>query len=370
MLKPFIATAILLSSGWATAAEPPLTAARYAQQLGVGMDVDWARTERGIREFDPLVVRDFQAKGIHHVRIRVAGEPTEARLIHLRKLVEACEQYGVIPIIAYQADEYKNDPKADTEKEVINWWIAVAHYFGQRSPLLGFDLIYEPADKLNHNVASLNRVYEKAIKDIHAIDASRMIFIAPRLRAAPEDLSSLKLPAHSQNYLLAEWHIFPWGPLKTNGKYPWTSGTAAEKAAIRNRINAALHWQQKTGHVSWVGGWGVGESKSLTPTASQMAFATFMACELQQANIPYAINADVQFYDGEEGAWRPAPERLLQAMIAPVCEKPGEKPGHHAVKPAVRDARHATPAAASTAKSAAPSGSSVSLNSPARSAAS
>ena len=54
------------------------------------------RTERGIREFDPLVVRDFQAKGIHYVRIRVAGEPTEARLIHLRKLVEACEQYGVI----------------------------------------------------------------------------------------------------------------------------------------------------------------------------------------------------------------------------------------------------------------------------------
>ncbi|CDL34510.1 Putative periplasmic protein [Enterobacter hormaechei] len=27
--------------------------------------------------------------------------------------------------------------------------------------------------------------------------------------------------------------------------------------------------------MSWVGGWGVGESKSLTPTASQMAFATF-----------------------------------------------------------------------------------------------
>lgn len=163
---------------------------------------------------------------------------------------------------------------------------------------------------------------------------------------------------------------FPRGPLKTNGKYPWTSGTVAEKAAIRNRINAALHWQQKTGHVSWVGGWGVGESNHLTPTASQMAFANFMACELQKAKIPYALNADFQFYDGEEGAWRPAPEPLLQAMIAPVCEKPGEKPGHHAVKPAVRDAGRATPAAASTAKSAAPSGSSAGPNSPARSAAS
>lgn len=359
MLKPFITAALLLASGWACAAEPPLTAARYAQLLGVGMDVDWARTERGIREFDPLVVRDFRAKGISHVRIRVADEPTEARLIHLRKLVEACERYGVIPIISYQADAYKNDPKADNEKEVINWWIAVAHYFGQRSPLLGFDLIYEPADKLNHSAASLNRVYEKAIGDIHAIDANRMIFIAPRLRAAPEALSSLKLPAHSQSYLLAEWHIFPWGPQKSNGKYPWTSGTAAEKAAIRSRISAALRWQQKTGHVSWVGGWGVGESNHLTPTASQMAFATYMACELQKAKIPYAINADFQFYDGEEGAWRPAPEPLLQAMIAPGCEKPGEKPGHRAVKPAARDAGRGTPAAASTVKSAAPSASSV-----------
>ena len=189
-----------------------------------------------------------------------------------------------------------------------------------------------------------------------------MIFVAPRLRAAPEDLSSLKLPAHSQNYLLAEWHIFPWGPLKNSGKYPWTSGTAAEKAAIHNRINTALRWQQKTGHVSWVGGWGVGESNHLTPTASQMAFSTFMACELQKAKIPYALNADFQFYDGEEGAWRPAPEPLLQAMIAPVCEKPGEKPGHHAVKPAARDAEHATPAAASTVKSAAPSASSAGPN--------
>nr|WP_277932305.1 cellulase family glycosylhydrolase [Enterobacter sp. I4] len=353
---------LAIASGWACAAEPPLTAARYAQLLGVGMDVDWARTERGIREFDPLVVRDFRAKGITHVRIRVAGEPTEARLIHLRKLVEACRQYGVIPIVAYQADGYKNDPKADTEKETIGWWIAVAHYFSHSYPLLGFDLIYEPTDRLNHNLASLNRVYEKSIKAIHDIDPQRMIFIAPRLRAAPEDLSSLKLPAHSQSYLLAEWHIFPWGPLKINGRYPWTSGTAAEKAAIRNRITTALRWQQKTGHVSWVGGWGVGESQSLTPTASQMAFATFMACELQQAKIPYALNADVQFYDGEEGAWRPAPEPLLQAMIAPVCEKPGEKPGHRAVKPAARDVKHATPAAASIAKSAAPSGSSANLN--------
>ncbi len=53
----------MLTSAVVYAKPMPLTAARYAQQLGVGMDVDWARTERGIREFDPLVVRDFKAKG-------------------------------------------------------------------------------------------------------------------------------------------------------------------------------------------------------------------------------------------------------------------------------------------------------------------
>lgn len=353
MLKPLISL-LLLTSAAVCAAEPPLTAARYAQQLGVGMDVDWARTEQGIREFDPLVVRDFKAKGLTHVRIRVAGEPTEARLIHLRKLVEACEQYGVIPIIAYQADEYKKDPSAGNEQEVVNWWVAVAHYFRQRSPLLGFDLIYEPAEKLNHNQASLNRVYDKTIRAIHAIDPQRMIFVAPRLRAAPEELSSLKLPPQSQNYVLAEWHIFPWGPLKNNGKYPWTSGTGAEKAAIRARINTALHWQQKTGHVSWVGGWSPGETIKNTPSSSQVAFARFMACELNRAKIPYAINTDMQFYDGEEGAWRPLQESLLNTLIAPECENPGDKPGHHVLKPPAPDGTHVTPAVTSTPKSAAP----------------
>lgn len=349
MLKPLIAL-LAFTSFTLYATQPVLTAERYAQQLGVGMDVDWARTEQGIREFDPLVVRDFHAKGISHVRIRVAGEPTEARLIHLRKLVEACEQYGVIPIIAYQADEYKNDPSASNEKEVTNWWVAVAHYFSRSAPLLGFDLIYEPAGKLNHDLVSLNRVYDKTIRTIHAIDPQRMIFIAPRLRTAPEDLANLKLPPQSQSYVLAEWHIFPWGPVKNNGKYPWTSGTAAEKTAIRTRIATAVRWQQKTGHVSWVGGWATGETSKNPPSSSQLAFATFMACELKKANIPYAINADTLFYDGEEGTWRPAQEPLLITMITPDCEKPG----HAGVKSPVPGEKNAPPAAASTVKSAAP----------------
>ncbi len=125
--------------------------------------------------FKPLIASLMLTSAVVYASVRVAGAPTEARLIHLRKLVEACEYYGVIPIIAYQADAYKTDPSASHEKELINWWSVVARYFGQTSPLLGFDLIYEPADKLNHNMASLNRVYDKTIRLIHAIDPQRMI---------------------------------------------------------------------------------------------------------------------------------------------------------------------------------------------------
>ncbi len=360
MLKPLLAVALLLSGLPAFAADTPLTAARYARQLGVGMDVDWARTDRGIREFDPLVARDFYAEGIRHVRIRVADTMTEARLIHLRKLVEACEQNGLIPIISYQADAFKADPSVKNEAQLVAWWTTVATYFGTGYPQLGFDLIYDPADKLNRDQSVLNRAYDNIIRTVHDINAQRMIFIAPRLRAAPEELNTLKLPPHSQNYLLAEWHIFPWGPMKNSGKYPWTSGTAAEKAAIRMRINMAVRWQQKTGHATWVGGWSVGETIKNAPAESQLTFATFMACELNKAQIPYAINTDTQFYDGEEGDWRPTTEPLLKLMIAPECEATEAKPGHRNTRLSAHSAPDAAPAAASSTESAPPRTSSAS----------
>ncbi|MBE8214590.1 hypothetical protein IQA49_17195, partial [Leptospira borgpetersenii serovar Ballum] len=73
-MKTLLPLAFLLLFTSAHAAPPasasePLSAQRYSAQLGVGMDVDWARTERGIREFDPLAVRDFQQRGIRHVRV-------------------------------------------------------------------------------------------------------------------------------------------------------------------------------------------------------------------------------------------------------------------------------------------------------------
>ena len=62
MLKPIVSL-LLLASATVCAAQPVLTAAQYAQQLGVGMDVDWARTDRGIREFDPVTKKRWLTGG-------------------------------------------------------------------------------------------------------------------------------------------------------------------------------------------------------------------------------------------------------------------------------------------------------------------
>ena len=152
----------------------------------------------------------------------------------------------------------------------------------------------------------------KTIKVIHSIDADRMIFIAPRLRAAP-NLPSLKLPAHSQNFLLAEWHIFP-GAAENNGKYPWTSGTAAEKAAIHNRI-ATRCAGNKTGHVSWVGGWGVGSQTALHPPRRKWPLPRLWPASCKRRKYPTRLTPISSFMTERRGR-RPAPEPLLEAMIA------------------------------------------------------
>lgn len=310
MLKPILVVTALCFSTGVLAAPPPANAAQtYTSQLGVGMIVDWAITERGIREFDPLAVRDFKQRGIGHVRIRVAGEPTHQRLVHLKKIVEACQQYDVVPIISYQAVN-----GAESEGKIVAWWTTVARFFAQSDPLLGFDILYEPSDKLTR--AQLNGLYDRTAKAIHKITPQRVIFIAPQNHTQPD---SLKWPAQNPAQVLANWHLFPYGPVANGGKRGWTTGTPAEKAAIRARINNVLRWQQKSGHLSWVGAWSVGDVVKNAPGKQQIAFATFVACELQKDHLPYAVSNDSKYYDGEEGAWRPETQPLLDAILKPQC---------------------------------------------------
>jgi hypothetical protein len=57
---------------------------------------------------------------------------------------------------------------------------------------------------------------------------------------------------------MAEWHFYASGPSPVDKEKLWTSGTAAEKDIIRNKIKTAMDWQTKTNIQTWVGAWMAG----------------------------------------------------------------------------------------------------------------
>ena len=74
------------------------------------MDVDWSKTNQGRKYYNRQSAVDFVAAGISHVRIRIADKVDQELLEGLDRQIRDCLDNGIIPIIAYQADAFKNDP--------------------------------------------------------------------------------------------------------------------------------------------------------------------------------------------------------------------------------------------------------------------
>ena len=74
------------------------------------MNVDWSKTNQGRKYYNRQSAVDFAAAGISHVRIRIADKVDQELLEGLDRQIRDCLDNGIIPIIAYQADAFKNDP--------------------------------------------------------------------------------------------------------------------------------------------------------------------------------------------------------------------------------------------------------------------
>ena len=308
ILLAFVLTCSLFPSARAadTAhAAAPIDPLAYQQMLGKGMDVDWCKTAAGMSLYHPDVPKDFKQAGISHVRIRVKDEATEELLALLERQVSDCLETGLIPIIAYQADELKNDPSDKNLRRVEAWWRTVSEHFQDESFLLSFDLIIEVTDALKDQPERLNEIYERLVSVVRESNPERIVMISPRLRSDAAYLRDLTIPSAANGYLMAEWHFYASGPSKENPRKLWTSGTAEEKALIQEKIDLALQWQKETGVPTWVGAWMPGNyNEGDTYTVDeQVAFASYMTQSLTDAGIPFAINADSHFYDREQHKW-------------------------------------------------------------------
>ena len=283
----------------------PIAPKVYQQMLGHGMDVDWSKTEQGRTYYNKRAVEDFKAAGVSHVRIRIKDAADENLFSSLDKQIEDCLEVGLIPVIAYQADEFKNEPSEKNIQKVVNWWSTVAKRYKDVSYLLSFDLLIEATDALNKQPEKLNEIYERLVTEIRKTNPMRIIMISPRLRSDAAYLKELTIPSNHNGYLMAEWHFYASGPSKTNEPKLWTTGTTKEKQLIQEKIDLALKWQKETGIPTWVGAWmpgnyNDGDDYSIEEQAN---FAQYMTQALDKAEIPFAVNSDTKFYDRESNKW-------------------------------------------------------------------
>ncbi|WP_237898384.1 glycoside hydrolase family 5 protein [Brevibacillus brevis] len=283
----------------------PISPWDYQKRLGKGIDVDWSKTSKGRLYYSSQTVQDFKEAGVSHVRIRIADQADEKLLQGLDKQIEDCLNAGIIPIIAYQADEFKNEPTEQNIQLVVDWWTKVAERYKDTSHLLAFDLLIEATDALNKQPEKLNQIFERLVTEIRKTNPTRIIMISPRLRSDADYLKELVIPSQHNNYLMAEWHFYASGPSKTNERKLWTTGTDAEKKLITDKINTALEWQTAQKIPTWVGAWMPGNYNDGNDYSieEQTVFAKFMTSQLKAAGIPFAVNSDTKYYDRENNSW-------------------------------------------------------------------
>nr|MBP7471430.1 cellulase family glycosylhydrolase [Prevotella sp.] len=285
-----------------------ITPEKYVVMLDKGIDVDWWR--KGTVEesrYNDKAIKDFYDSGIRNVRIRFQDySMTEDNFEQLKHQVKLCVNQGIVPIIAYAANGFNNNPTDSERKKVVEWWSAMAEHLCNASDSLSFDIIIEPSDAIKKNDEQLNQCYEECVAAIRKSNPTRIIFIAPNHIANPSYLNDLKIPSRADGYLMIEWHFYAAGPSKTNASKLWTTGTNAEKKLVTQKIDSALTWLKANGLYSWVGAWMAGNynKEDEYTVEEQQVFANFIRASLEKNKIPFSINADKHFYDYSTNTWK------------------------------------------------------------------
>ena len=320
-MKRLITSLMLTLTAFIVNAQPSAIApCDYQQMLKKGIDVDWwGRSEKNkYGDYSETAVKRFAQQGIKHVRFRLHHYHfTDEDFKRLFSQINTCMQYELIPIIAFSAKPYKENPNAGEHEKVVEWWKRMAEKCKNLSPMVSFNLIVEPSDQVKKDVAELNSLYEDCVSAIRKTNPKRIVFIAPPKLSHPEGLKNLKIPSMGNGYLMAEWHFYAAGPSKSNDKKRWTTGTAEEKQKIKKSIKVAVDWQKETGIYTWVGAWmpGAYNKDDNYSVKEQTGFASFMTQQLDKYGVPFAIVADHHFYDYKAEQWIPKYKDLLNTIF-------------------------------------------------------
>lgn len=289
----------------------------YQKLLKTGLDVDWCKTNDGMKYYNLQTVKDFKSEGVGHVRIRISEDLNDSLLSVLDKVINDCLLNSIIPIIAYQADGFKNNPSDFEIEKAASWWVEIANRYKDINYLLSYDLLIEATDEVRNDSNILNSYFDKIINKIHSIDENRIVFISPRKRSTPEYLSELIIPEIHKAFTMVEWHFYASGPSKTNEEKLWTIGTNEEKQLISKKVKCAYDFQNSNNVYTWVGAimpsnYNDGDSYTID---EQITFISYVKDCLNDKNIPFAINSDTKFYNRETNTWIDERKEVFDAIF-------------------------------------------------------
>lgn len=97
------------------------------------MDVDCQKQIRGSKYYNRQSAVDLRRRDFACKNPYCGPKWTQELLEGLDRQIRDCLDNGIIPIIAYQADTFKNDPSDKNIENVVTWWSEVAEHYQDKS---------------------------------------------------------------------------------------------------------------------------------------------------------------------------------------------------------------------------------------------
>jgi hypothetical protein len=259
------------------------------------------------------VVTDFASAGFRNVRIRMnLDKPTlnTTFMAKLKNQVNLCLNNGISPILAYQGYLLEESTQTHEQNKIhlAEWWENMTDAFQGYSYNLSFNILIEISGRYKDDYTNMNDFYAEVYRRVRNKDANRILIFPPVHLSDPDNLQYLVIPGGAtEKYVAAEWHFYAAGPNPdTSSKKYWINGsTAEERSGVLEPIQTAVSWSQSKGYSTWVGAWMAGNYNKGNNynIVEQVRFGSFMAQSLEDANIPWSINADNKFYNFENHTW-------------------------------------------------------------------
>lgn len=292
--------------------------------LGRGFDVAWAEFPTKIEAYDEDEMIAVAQKGFQTVRIRTNLPATEEDLFSFLDIqINHALKHGLIPVLAYHGGDVEKFPTVENMEAAAEWWGVVAERYQNISHKLLFNLIVEITDEIKNDHDKINELYRMCTEKIRATNPTRIILYAPKKISNPQYLPDLVIPESAGEYAMVEWHFYAAGPslsdtLPNGSPNPkkWTTGTAEEKKLLTDKIDLATAWQEEQNIPTWVGAWMAGNYNKGDDYSvqEQIVFAEFMIESLENADIPWCINAIHKFYNEVDNRWIDSMVSLLNVI--------------------------------------------------------